>query len=122
MATNKTVNDMTRKELEALPHRKWSEEIVCRSIVILPLRRKHDSGFRCMDFVAVDDQNQAMGLLAGGSDVVHIDGIGGLKQIKHSAWNIDCLPKSGLLRLFPLGSRKIICGPAYSSFEVWLAD
>lgn len=87
----------------------------------------HDSGYRCMDFVAVKN-NKPLCLLSGCSDVIHIDGIGGygkdwLKKygtvpttIPPSNWSIDCLPKSGLLRLF---AREITCGGALSSLEVY---
>jgi len=40
----KTLGDWTRKELEALPDRKWSEDIgEFDALIILPLRKTHDS-------------------------------------------------------------------------------
>lgn len=90
----------------------------------------HDSGYRCMDFVAVSEKGEPICRLSGCSDVVHIDGIGGFgdrwlekygtvpKRIPPSGWSIDCLAKSGLLRLFP-STRKIKCGMALSSFEIY---
>ena len=122
---------MTRKEFELLPHRKWDEEIICNSLIILPGRAKdkHDSGYRSMDFVAVINSKPKC-LLSGCSDVIHIDGIAGLgdnwvnkyggvpKLIPPSGWSIDCLPKSGLLRMWP-SSGKIKCAPALSSFEIY---
>lgn len=87
----------------------------------------HDSGYRCMDFVAVDKKNEAICRLAGCSDVIHIDGIGGYgkwsaetgvpKLVTPSDWSIDCLAKSGLLRMFCRGS--IDVGAALSSFEIY---
>jgi hypothetical protein len=87
----------------------------------------HDSNFRCMDFVAVVD-GEAVCRLAGGSDVLHIEGIGGYgykwsrlggvpKLIHVAGWQFDCLPKSGLLRLWP--NDKIIYTEALSSFEIY---
>ena len=88
----------------------------------------HDSGFQLMDFVACRD-NVAICRLSGCSDVLHLDGIGGygkdwLKKyncvpdmIEPVGWNIDCLPNSGLLRLFTHG--KLTVGQALSSFEVY---
>jgi hypothetical protein len=116
------IDDMTREDFGKLPHRKWDETITCESIVILPTRRKHDSGYRCLDFVAVV-KNEAVCLLSGVSDVIHIDGIGGYgyefpSLVPPSGWSIYCLPKSGLLRIWPM-SQKIICGVALSSFEVF---
>ena len=125
-------NDMTRKEFDALPSREWNEDVEgVRSLVILPGRAKdmHDSGYRCMDFVAVNKDGEALCRLSGCSDVVHIEGIGGYgnkwleqygtvpKKIPPVAWSIDCLPKSGLLQLF--AREGITCGPAFSSFEVF---
>jgi len=125
------INNMTRKEFEALPHREWNEHVEFQSLIILPGRAKdkHDSGYRCMDFVAVTKGGPQC-LLSGCSDVVHIDGIGGYgnnwllkygtvpKNIPPSGWSIDCLPKSGLLRMWP-NSNKMTCGSALSSFEIY---
>lgn len=111
--------EMTRKEFEDLPLRKWDEIIICNGIIILPGKAKdlHDSGYRCMDFVAVQEGKPTC-RLSGSSDVIHIEGIGGFRRLQHSSsWLIDCLPKSGLLRL--RARTQIICGPALSSFEVY---
>jgi len=124
-------NNMTRKEFDALPERKWGEDIgEFDSLVILPGRAKdmHDSGFRCMDFVAVR-QAEPICRLSGCSDVVHINGIGGYgknwgckgggvpKTIEPISWSIDCLAKSGLLQLFC--RHKLEAGEALSSFELY---
>lgn len=150
------INDMTRKDFEKLPHRKWDERIYFTSMVIIPSRIKgfqvmmykirkflssksklfnkpeiyeidgmHDSGYRIMDFAAVDNKNVAFCLLSGCSDVIHFDGIGGFGKwennipslIPPSGWTMDCLPKSGLLRIF--SNDKIYCGMALSSFEIY---
>lgn len=154
------IDQMTRRDFESLPGRGWDEDIDFDSMVILPahiprlsvwkykirlwLSKKaswvkepqeyeidgmHDSGFRYMDFVAVRE-NKAICRLAGGSDVIHIDGIGGYgrdwierygtvpRMVPVSGWSIDCLPKSGLLRIWP-GSHQMTCGPALSSFEIY---
>ena len=120
---------MTRKEFEALPSRKWNEEIICDTVIILPSRRLYDSGYRCLDFVAVNSKNEPLCLLSGCSDVIYFDGIGGYGDnwinkyghcpslIPPSGWKMDCLPKTGLLRFWCDG--KIKCGAALSSFEVY---
>ena len=127
----KDLNDMTRKDFEALPHRKWDEIIECDSIIILPGKPKdlHDSGYRCMDFVACN-KGEAMCLLSGCSDVVHLDGIGGYghnwymkregvpKMVIPKGWAIDCLPRSGLLRLW-CDRSNLLCDPALASFAVY---
>ena len=125
------INEMTSKEFYALPLREWNAEIICNSLIILPGRTKdlHSSGYRLMDFVAVLD-NEPLCRLSGCSDVIHIEGLGGLgdnwvekyghvpKMIPPTGWSMDCLPKSGLLRMFT-GSPLIKCGAALSSFAVY---
>ena len=127
---NKNVNEMTRKEFEALPYAKWNEEVICNSLIILPGRAKdmHDSGYRVMTFVAVLS-NIPKCLISGCSDVINLDGIGGLgykwltkfvrksNTTKPSKWQIDCLPKSGLLRIY--SSCKLITGASLSNFELY---
>lgn len=128
-AKMKTISDWTRKEFDATPEREWNADIgEFDSLIILPTKRIHDSGFRCMDFIAVLD-DKPIAKLSGCSDVIHIDGIGGYgykwlerygtipQSIKPIAWNIDCLKKSGLLRLFTGG--KLTAGAALSSFEIF---
>jgi hypothetical protein len=81
-----------------------------------------------MDFAAVTKDGPFC-LLSGCSDVVHLDGIGGYGRrdtsrtslpdcIPPSGWSMDCLPKSGLLRLWP-SSGEMLIGMALSSFEVY---
>ena len=127
------ITDMTRKQFEELPYRPdWHAPVMCQCIVILPGKAadKHDSGFRCMDFVAVNDDLEPVCRLAGGSDVLHMDGIGGLGygwlngggipvSIAPKGWTIDCLPRSGLLRLFVSHGFQLRCGEALSSFEAY---
>jgi hypothetical protein len=125
----KTSEYWTRKELEALPERNWNENIgEFDSLIILPTRWIHDSGYRCMDFVATRD-NVPFIRLSGCSDVIHINGIGGMgynwlkkfgkcpDAIPPIGWNIDCLKTSGLLRLFT--HKNLVAGDALSSFEIF---
>jgi len=125
----KPLEQWTRKEFSVLPDRKWGEDIgEFDSLIILPLRRLHDSGFRCLDFVAAIG-NKPICLLSGCSDIIHIDGIGGYgynwlqnsggipNTVVPVGWNIDCLKTSGLLRIFTGG--KLIAGEALSSFEIY---
>jgi hypothetical protein len=122
------VLDMSKKEFENLRLREWSEDIgKFNSIIILPGKSRplHDSGFRYMDFIAVKN-HEAICRLSGCSDVLHLDGIGGYGRNKTSletrlttvkAWNIDCLPKSGLLHMWCEGY-ELEASPAFSSFEI----
>jgi len=123
------INKMTKKEFESFPVRKWNEDIKFNSIVILPSRRLHDSGYRLMDFVAIR-AGKVICRLSGCSDVIHVDGIGGFGYnwnekykgcptlVPPSGWNIDCLPRSGLLHIWPR-SNSMTVGDALSSFEIF---
>jgi len=130
------INKMTVKEFQALPVRGWNDNVgTFTSLVILPTKRKHDSGYRCMDFVAVKD-GKPIARLSGCSDVIHIDGIGGYgdwferfgttpDKVAPRSWSIDCLNRSGLLHLFcsyrtngKHEGRKLKAGAALSSFEI----
>jgi len=122
---------MTRKQFEAVPHReKWDKHITCDCIVIMPTKKMHGSGYRMIDFVAITDGKPLM-RLSGCSDVIHIDGIGGggyryltdkpfnySDLVQRKSWNMDCLRKSGLLRMW-VNDHMLICGGSLSSFEVW---
>lgn len=130
---NNNVETMTRKDFLALPMRKT----VCAEnderfseIVILPTRRKHDSGYRCMDFVAVRN-GKAVCRLSGCSDVLHLNGIGGYGwkwlerypgvpvAVPPVGWQIDCLPASGLLRIWQRDTLELIATEPLSSFEIY---
>ncbi|MCL2480154.1 MAG: hypothetical protein FWF38_00430 [Spirochaetaceae bacterium] len=112
----KDVMQFARKDFENLPYRKrWNEDIKRDSVVILPLRKTHDSGYRVMDFVAVKKMIPIC-KCSGYSDVLHIGGISTV--LNNNAWSIDCLPKSGLIRIFCRG-KDIEIGMALSSIEIF---
>lgn len=110
----------TRKEFDVVPWREqWGAPVECQGLVLLPLRKMHESGYRLVDAVAIKD-GKPLCRVSGCSDVIHLDGIGGglLGQIDLSAggWNLDCLPVSGLFHLF--GPKCITVKAALSSLEV----
>jgi len=122
------INEMTRKELLDVPHKERQEDIgEFDSLIIIPTRRKHDSGYRMMEFVAVKG-GKPFRRVSGWSDVVHIGGMSALiDKPKKVAWSIDCLMKSGLLHLFchQLSAQSISClyqkltiGCDLSSFDI----
>lgn len=98
------------------------------SIIIVPEKHKHDSGYMCMSFAGVQGC-MAVCLMGGSSDVLHLDGIGGYgdwwkgtgskvpEKVQPKAWCIDCLP-CGYLRVFvPQG--KITIGNMLSDFDIY---
>lgn len=121
------IKEMTREDFQKVPFRdSWCCKLPpFKSIVIIPTDERHDSGWQCMEFVGVDENMEPVVRMSGCSDVINIDGIGGYGQwndeIPRSrpiqAWSIDCLPKSGYLRLFCNG--QIVVGHDLSSFEIF---
>lgn len=124
--TVKDLNEYTIEELLDVPNMDWDEtRDDFDSIIIIPTDQKHDSGFRCMEFVGCIG-HKPIARMSGCSDVVHINGIGGYGKSKKynqlipaTGWSIDCLNTSGLLRLFVDPETKIENSAALSSFEVF---
>ena len=122
----KKIFDMTKEDFAAVPYldtwNNWDElvkdnpsgRLEFSSVVIIPAMRDgeiviHDSEWACMDFVLVKD-SVPIGKIGGCSDVLHIDGIGGIgddrgnpmfyHMVPTKGWSIDCLPKTGYLNLW----------------------
>lgn len=121
------VFEMSKEDFAKVPARETLYEDVGEfdALVIIPTDQEHDSGYMCMDFVAVDGKGEPICRLSGWSDILELDGIGGYgaregrrpdKFIEPKAWGIDCLP-CGYLRLFSRG--KLVAGDSLSSFEVY---
>lgn len=123
----------TRKEFESLPTPKGytNEEIgEVDSLVILPEKHNHDSGWRCMSFVTIQNGVPTY-RISGCSDVIHLGGIGGhnikstdrikSQTVPNADWHIDCLPVSGLLRIFS-GNYKLFVGASLSDFELFYKE
>ncbi len=123
------VNNMTKKDFLKVKHRKSFNENIGAfdSLILIPTRRKHDSDYMCMEYIAVKN-NKPLCRIGGYSDVLHIDGIGGYGKrgvpiledgkINIKGWSIDCL-KSGYLRLFTMQNGSLTCGCDLSSMEVF---
>lgn len=95
---------MTRKELLAVPKREWDEKLTkVRVVYILPSRRKHDSGYSCMDFVA-ETPNGLVGF-GGCCDDVCLSG-------EH--FRIDCEYPSGIIRIWNSHNRFTISSDSSS--------
>lgn len=122
------VCNLTKEDFQKVPDRKWDEVITCNSFVIIPTGELHDSGFQCMEIVALDDKHNPMCKCSGCSDVVNLDGIGGYGKSlefynlghiplnKLVGWSLDVLP-CGYVRIFCKGH--ITIGPALSGLEVY---
>jgi len=66
---------MKRKDLLAIPKRD-KEEVLhgVGCVYVIPSRRKHESGYACMDFVAVIREDQSMIGFGGGCDDISLNG------------------------------------------------
>ena len=100
---------MKRDEFYKIKHRKFGEYIdLIDYLVLLPQKKRHDSGYRIMNYVAFRD-GKPICMIGGGSDSIRME------NIDHGDFGIDCLGKSGLFRLFPMEG-KIKVGVDVSSF------
>jgi len=96
----KSIKEMTKHEFLKLPNLPEDyERIVCDSLVILPASELHDSGWRCVYLIPVE-AGRPLGKLGGITDVIDLIIEAALNSWKRGV-SIDCLPKSGLLRVFP---------------------
>lgn len=87
------INEMTKKQFEALPYLDDLTSYDIDSIILLPREQIHDCGFRIYEVIACLEQ-KPIGKCYG-YDTCSI--------IMNSKWNrvgIDCLAKSGLMRIF----------------------
>lgn len=97
---------MTRKELLEVPKRKWDEILTGVSFVwVIPSRRKHDSGWACIDFVASTPKGLVR--FGGGCDDVSFEG---------NYFRMDCDYKTKLLRIWNNRKFTIDCDGSSISF------
>ena len=106
---------MTRKDFQTVKKIKISGRLDFYSLVILPTHDTHVSGFRCMEFVLMDGEDNPIGRVGGCSDALVIEQHHkdhGLSKAVHA----DLLP-CGLLRMWTRGGMFVDLNPC-SSFDV----
>lgn len=87
---------MTKKELLDLEMEKWGNEIpLLDDIYLIPTRRKHDSGYYCMEVVGATQDGKYKKKLATYSDVFDIGDC--FQQSKEVSIDI---PEYGVIRFF----------------------
>ena len=113
---SKSILEMSKKDFESVPrlHSLFEKDLYFDSLVIIPTDEMHDSGYRCMEYVAADENGNPVCKFGGDSDVIHIDGIMGLGNhdyrepfpefVRPKRWNIDVIP-CGYVRIFCHGFR-----------------
>lgn len=101
--TEKTISEMSKKEFQELEIEYDKKGFT--SFIICPMKEIHESGYRCMKFIFLRE-GKIVGTVSGWSDVIHFNGIGGQgknnvyeKFPRQPAYKIDCLRKSGLVRV-----------------------
>lgn len=87
------INDMSRKQFEELPYLDDFEGIDVDSIVLLPSKRHHDSGYNIYE-VVVCNERKAIGRCYG------YDTFSIYMESNFNRVGIDCLRGSGLMRIF----------------------
>ena len=91
----KSISQMTRLDFEALPEFPANTTIICSSIVGVPTRKIHESGFRIINIVPCT-KDGPLGIIRRNIDSIEF------KDDKHIAnWEMDVLPVSGLVRMWP---------------------
>lgn len=99
----KDLREYTLEEFQNMEN--FGEDNLFTDVIIVPMNELHDSGYRCMKFILVY-QGKIVGVVSGWSDVVHPNGIGNYGKfinrtdlVPKMYLSIDCLPKSGCVRL-----------------------
>lgn len=96
---------MTRKELLAAPKRDPNKKIVATGVYVIPTNKKHDSGYRCMSFVAETEDGLIQ--FGGCCDDVSFEG-------EH--FSMDCDFKTKLLHVWNRNKFEVI-GVDFSSIR-----
>lgn len=113
----KHYTNWTRKEFEALPELDKRDEVngyygEIDCFVLIPTRGYHESGYRIMDIVIIKD-DKPIGRYADTTDSFQLKNCGNSPY----AWHMDCLPNSGLIRVWASCHTSKILSP-YSSFVI----
>lgn len=83
-----------REELLSVPKRKWDDVIHgVDAVYIIPSRRKHDSGYACMDFVASFNADKGKPMVRFGGECDDV-------RLKGSHFRIDCEYPSRIIRIW----------------------
>lgn len=118
--TEKHLNDWSRAELLALPQRDWGQSSKYDSILILPVRQKHDSGYNMVHVIGCRPVATPVEIACSCAD--HLQWLGppplDIPSFRpYPALNMDCLWRSGAMRFWADGW-EVEVGLALSSTEV----
>ena len=129
---NNNIFDMSKEELLAIEN--FGSNVEFDGFVIVPTSGIHESLFGCMKFILLDKGMNIVGSVGGCSDVIYFNGIGGYGEydddystrvrtglVPAVGYRIDCLPKSGCLRVFANGFKfktDDFCGSDFCFYAV----
>ena len=102
---NKDINDYTLKEFREMEN--FGEDRIFNSIIIVPMNRKHESGYTCMKFILLFNRD-IVGVVGGWCDITY-------PTIKDISIRVDCLKKSKCVRLM-FNEDYIVQPPVWDSF------
>lgn len=142
------ITEMSKQDFATVPYldlyNEWDKlapngHLEFDGLVIIPVENEdgtinlHDSGWGRMEFCLINTNDEPIGRVGGGSDVVNLDGIGGYgadwlskygkvpRQIPIHGWTLDLLP-CGYLRVWGWThlfiNNRLIC----SNMEVFAED
>lgn len=142
------ITEMSKQDFASVPYldiySDWDKlapngHLEFNSFVIISLENEdgtitlHDSGWGCMAFCLIDENDEPIGKVGGGSDVVNLDGMGGYgadwrskcggvpKHIPIHAWSLDLLP-CGYLRVWTRNHLFLNSPLVCSNMEVFSED
>lgn len=87
----KGLNEYSLKEFQEMEN--FHENSLFDQVIIVPMNRIHDSGYRCMKFILAD-HGDIVGVVSGWSDVVAPNGFYNATHL-----SMDCLKKSRCVRI-----------------------
>ncbi len=119
---NKHYTQWSRKDFESLPELDrsdfdYTQDI--REFVILPTRKRHDSGYRIMDIIPIVKGDTPLGRFAGMTDSIQL---GSAPYRQFAEWKMDCLNPSGLIRFWSIQGTESRIKYPYSTFEISVTE
>lgn len=121
--TAKEIMELIDAPAPSLKRLNWHDESqTFNSLLIVPRGDLHDSGWMCMVFIALLD-NEPVGYFDCGSDVISLDECGGYGPysgwvIIPKSWRMDMTP-GGILRLFVMNANYELKAEGLSDFKVY---
>lgn len=126
------INEFTIDKINQIPNYIFPDDSEYDSVVIVPNNNIHESGWRCMHYLFCK-KDDIICRAGGGSDALHLNGIGGIGDteigsnqnsclISHclmNGWVVDCT-LSGFIRLHT--NRAITIGGGISDFEIFVKN